>query len=139
VPGTRRWPLTLLAVLLVVWEPVSFALYASSVVARLPQRGTYAILWLAARIVVVGIGIAAGLALWNDRPGAIVLARLAVAASAAAVIVGWMTSALPDNRPPGAALPVTLALIAYNAAWLVYLFRIPASSTRDSRNSDTGE
>ncbi len=139
MPGTRRWPLTLLVVLLVVWEPISFALYASSVVARLPQRGTYAILWLAARIIVVGIGIAAGLALLNDRPSAVVLARIAVGASAAAIVIGWVTSALPDNRPPGAALPVTLALIAYNAAWLVYLFRIPASSTRDTRNSDAWE
>jgi hypothetical protein len=116
--------LTVLSVLLVVWEPISFALYASTVVSRLPQRGAGAIAWLGVRIVVVGIGIAAGLAIWNERPGAIVLARVAVGLSAAAVIVGWATAALPENRPPGLAGPVALALLAYNLAWLVYLFRI---------------
>jgi hypothetical protein len=130
VRDARRWPLTLLSLLLVVWEPISFALYASSVVSRLPHRGAFAIAWLVVRIVLVGIGIAAGLALWNDRPGAVVLARVAVALSAAAVAIGWATAALPDNRPPGLALPVTLALLAYNAAWLVYLFKIDADQPR---------
>jgi hypothetical protein len=129
----RRWPLTLLSVLLIVWEPISFALYASSVVARLPQRGAFAILWLAARILVVGIGIAAGLALWNERPGALVLARVAVGLSAAAVVIGWATAALPENRQPGLALPITLALIAYNVAWLVYLFRTEPNPDRGTR------
>jgi hypothetical protein len=112
-----------LSALLVVWEPISFALYASSILSRLPQRGTCAVAWLATRLVVVGIGIAAGLALWNERPGAILLARVAVALSAVALVVGWATMALPDNRPPGTTLPITLVLVGYNVAWLMYLFR----------------
>jgi hypothetical protein len=133
VRAARRWPLTVLSLLLVVWEPVTFGLYASSVVARVPQRGVGAVAWLAARLVIVGIGIAAGLALWNQRPGAVVLARVAVGLSTAAVIVGWMTEALPNNLPPGLSTPVMLALVAYNAAWLTYLCSIDATSTSRSR------
>jgi hypothetical protein len=119
--GARRWPLLILSALLVVWEPLSFALFASSVVTRLMTRGAAAFVLLGLRLAIVSIGVAAGLSLWNERPGALVLARAAIALSVGGLLITTSTSALPDNRPPGTALPTTVALVAYNAAWFAYL------------------
>ena len=119
--AARRWPLLLLSILLLVWEPLSFALFASTLLTRIMTRGAAATFVLGFRLLVVAVGIAAGLALWNQRPGALVLARVAVALSIAGLIVTSITRSIPDNRPPGTALPITAALIAYNAAWFVYL------------------
>jgi hypothetical protein len=120
--GRRRtWPRRLLAVLLVAWEPASFALYASSLLFRLVERGPLAVAALAAHLVVTGVGLAAGLALWSDRPGATTLARLALVLSASLTLGTFATSAFPPAAPPGLAGPLTALMLAYDAAWFVYL------------------
>jgi len=65
-----RWPLAVLAVLLAAVEPLAWALRASAIVDRVADRGWPAVSLLAARLVVTSIGVAAGLALWRDRPWA---------------------------------------------------------------------
>ena len=90
---------------------------------RIMTRGAALTFVLGFRLLIVGVGIAAGLALWNQRPGALALARVAVALSIMGLIVTSITRSIPDNRPPGTALPITVALIAYNAAWFMYLTR----------------
>jgi hypothetical protein len=117
----RRWPLLILCMLLVIWEPLSFALFASSMLTRLITRGAGAVVLLGLRLAIVSVGVAAGLSLWNERPGALMLARVAIALSVVGLLITASTSALPDNRPPGTALPTTVALVAYNAAWFAYL------------------
>jgi hypothetical protein len=120
--GSRRAQAAL-AVLLVVGEPLGLAFYASSTYLRLLDRGMAAVLWLAARLLIVGVGIAAGLALWHGRPGALVLARTAVVLAAGAVLVTFLSPAFPANRPPGTTLPLLVVLIGYYGAWLAWLYR----------------
>jgi len=121
-PATSGW-LALLIVLLLVWQPISFGLVASTMVARLPSRGVPLALLLLTRVVVVGFGIAAGLALAARRPGGVTLAKASLVASAALDVFVYATPYFPTNLPPGDA-PIYAALsVAYSAIWLVYLTR----------------
>jgi hypothetical protein len=110
-----------LVVLLVAWEPVTLSVYASGVVDRVIERGALATLVLLARVVVAAVGIAAGLALWNDRPRSVAFARLAVILSAAATLLAAVTRALPTGAPPGVAGPLLALTLAWDAAWIAYL------------------
>jgi len=66
-PDRRRRPaLTVLATLLIAWEPTAFAFYASSLVDRLIDRGLLALVLLVIKLAVVGMGIAAGRAFWRS-------------------------------------------------------------------------
>jgi hypothetical protein len=116
-----HWPLRVLAVLLLGWEPLAFALYASSILDRVVDRGPLAATLLMAHVIVLGVGIAAGLAIWNRRGGALPLARTAVALAACAAAVNAATGALPHNQPPGVGAVLTAGLLAYYGAWFAYL------------------
>jgi hypothetical protein len=115
-------------IVLVVEEPVTFALYASSIIDRVADRGGLAVAVLLARLLVTAVGIAAGLAIWNGRPWAVAFARIAVALSAAATIVTAATGALPMSTPPGLRTPYLVATLVWDAAWIGYLtwvLRVP--------------
>ena len=101
VSRVPRWPLTVVMLLLIAWEPITLALYASSVVDRIVERGALAVSVLLVRVIVTSIGIAAGLAIWNDRPWAVQFARLAIALSAGATLLTALTRALPTSVAPG--------------------------------------
>ena len=60
----RRRPLSALALLLMAVEPLGLAFYASSILTRVVDRGTWAILLLVIRLAITGIGVGAGHALW---------------------------------------------------------------------------
>jgi len=123
---TRRsqpWPLLVLMAVLIAEEPLTFALYASSVVDRVAERGALAVAVLLARVLVTAVGIAAGLAIWNGRPWAVAFARIAVALSAAATIVSAATGALPMSTPPGLRTPYLVATLVWDAGWILYLSR----------------
>jgi hypothetical protein len=113
--------LAVLAVQLMIVEPMGLAFYASSIVPRVFDRGGWAVLVLAARLAATAFGVGAGMALWNRRPGRVRLARAALAALAATVALSLLTAALPLKNPPGTSLPLTLALVAYYLAWFLYL------------------
>lgn len=117
----RRWPLTLLMLLLIGWAPVTLALYASGVVDRAVERGALAMAVLLARVVVTAIGVAAGLAIYNDRPWSLSFARLAVMLSAGATILTAVTRALPNNVPPGLDGPLLAARLTVDGAWILYV------------------
>jgi hypothetical protein len=119
-----RWPLRVLMIVLVAWEPLTFSVYASGVVDRVVERGALSVAVLLARVVVTAVGIAAGLSIYNDRPWAVAFARVAVALSALATILAAATRALPTSAPPGLAGPLLAATLAWDAAWIVYLTRI---------------
>ena len=120
MPAARRPAVTLLAILLVVWEPTAFAFYASSIVDRLIDRGPAALLLLVLKLGALGMGIAAGRALWSMRPGSVRLAQVALALSAATTLVIAVSGAWPP-RAPGTLLPLTTLVIAYDLAWIGYL------------------
>jgi hypothetical protein len=112
-----------LCLLLVVWQPISFALVASSLLNRLAIRGWPFGLVLVLRVVVTAFGIAAGLALFGRHPAAVSMAKASLAASAATDVFVYTTSYFPNNRPPGDTTIVLLVSLAYYSIWLAYLFR----------------
>jgi uncharacterized membrane protein YidH (DUF202 family) len=124
VHGRRALPLLVLGLLLAIVEPLGMAYYASGVLASVVNRGTLAVLLLIARLAITGIGVAAGLSLWGDRPGALAWARAAVALTGAGVVLTAMSPTFPHNRPPGLTAPLLAALLAYYGAWFAYLTRL---------------
>src|SRR5262245_66258793 len=92
--GVGGW-LLLLCGLLLLWHPLNFGLAASHALASLPLRGLPLALVLVGRLLVTGLGIAAGLALLTGRPPADTPARPALAAAAA----GDLFSDQKPHRP----------------------------------------
>jgi hypothetical protein len=120
--GVGGW-LLLLCRLLVVFHPLSLAVTASGALNAVAVRGTAVVLILILRLVVVGFGMAAGRALQTLQPGAVTLARLALAASAATDLFVYTTPYFPSNRLPGDTVYYVAASLAYHGAWLLYLAR----------------
>jgi hypothetical protein len=124
--GTRRgiggW-LLLLCLLLLVGQPISVAISSARALDSIAMRGTPLALVLVARMMVAGVGIAAGIALAGCRRGAAAFAKGSLALSAAMDLFAYTTRYLPNNRPPGTT-PFVIALsLAYYAIWIVYLSR----------------
>ena len=120
--GIGGW-LLVLCLLLLVWQPLSLGLIASSVLDALPLHGLPLALTLLGRVLVAALGIAAGLALLGRRAGAVAMARAALVLSAAADVFVYSTPYFPHNRPPGDTTIALVASLAYSAIWLAYLWR----------------
>ena len=120
--GIGGW-LLVLCLLLLIWQPISLGLVASSILDALASGGLPAVLILLTRLIVTGFGIAAGLALLGRRPGAVTLAKVSLALSAATDVFVYTTPFFPSNRAPGET-PVYIAVsVTYSIVWIVYLFR----------------
>jgi len=126
MPAPRRpiggW-LLVLCLLLLVWQPISFALVASSVLDRIPMRGVPLALILLTRVATTGFGVAAGLALLARRPAGVTLAKISLIATAALDVFVYSTPFFPSNRPPGDAPIYIAGSLVYCGVWLAYLVR----------------
>jgi len=120
--GIGGW-LLLLCLLLLVWQPASLAVGASSALDALPIRGLSLALVLIAQLLVASVGIGAGLALVGRRPGAVALAKWSLGLSAAMDVFVYTTPFVPSNRMPGETPLVVTASLLYYAIWLAYLVR----------------
>ena len=78
---------------------------------------------LLVRLLAAGLGIAAGLALFQVKPGALTLAKASLILSAAVDVLAYATPWSPNNRPPGDATIILMASLVYYAAWFAYLTR----------------
>jgi hypothetical protein len=116
----RGWLLTL-CILLTVWNPATLAVLAAARVGSGVPPSTVSLLLLGVRLVVTGIGVAGGMALWHRRVGAVRLAKASLVLSAVEVVARLSTREGLSEAPPGTRLPLALALILFNAAWFVYL------------------
>jgi hypothetical protein len=112
-----------LAALLVVWQPLSLATTMSGLVDELSMRGAGLGFILLARLLAAGLGIAAGLALFQVKPGAVSLAKASLVVSAAVDVLVYATPWSPNNRPPGDATIILIASLLYYTAWFAYLAR----------------
>src|SRR5262245_60047899 len=100
---------------------LTFAL--AEALAALPVRGTSLALVSIVRFAVAGLGMGAGMALFNQRAHAVGLTKWALALSAAMDLFIYNTSYVPNNRVPGDTPLYVAASLAYHAAWILYLFR----------------
>ena len=96
-----------LAVVLMLWEPLTLALAASTLLRRITEHGVPAYAVLVLKVFVAGVGIAAGMALWQERPGAIVLARWALTLSLAMTLFSRLTHFWPATLPANKLTTVT--------------------------------
>ena len=120
--GVGGW-LLVLCRLLIVFHPLSLAVTASGALSALSVRGASVAMILVVRLLVVALGVAAGLALQGRRPGAVMLAKAALVISAATDVFVYTTPYFPNNRAPGDTTLVVIASLAYHALWLAYLQR----------------
>ena len=120
--GVRGWLLAL-SLALLVWQPLSLGLAASSALEALALRGWPLLIVIAIRVAVAGFGIAAGLAILGRRPGAIAMAKASLALSAATDVFVYTTPYFPDNRLPGDTPLYVAASLAYYSAWMAYLIK----------------
>jgi hypothetical protein len=118
----RGW-LLLLCGLLLVWQPVNLAMTMSGLVDELPIRGAGLGVILLARLLAAGLGIAAGIALFQLKPDAVTIAKASLLFSALVDIVVYATPYSPNNRPPGDATIVLGVSLAYYGVWFLYLAR----------------
>ena len=113
----------LLVFILTIWNPASLAVHAASVVARIDSRSTLSLIFLGARLVITSVGVAAGIALWLRRPGAIALAQLALALFGLEAAIRFSSRIDLGSAPPGTRLPLAVVIILHNAVWYLYLQR----------------
>ena len=120
MPG--GWLLVLCAVLL-VWQPLTFALEAASTLQTLGMRGAAGAVELAAHAGIAALSFAAGWALWQESPAGPLLATFAVAGWGLTGVQSLYWSVLPSNIFPSDRLPLAALTVAHACAWLVYLRR----------------
>jgi Protein of unknown function (DUF2569) len=116
-------PAKVLAILLLIWQPLSLATTMSGLIDELSMRGAGLGFILLLRLLAAGLGIAAGLALFQMKPGAPSLAKGSLVASAAVDVLVYVTPWSPRNRPPGDATIILIASLLYYAGWFAYLTR----------------
>jgi len=112
-----------LCFLLLVWQPISFALVGSILLNRMVARGWQLALVVTLRVFVTAFGIGAGLALLRRDPAAVSIAMASLVASAATDVFVYTTSYFPNNRLPGDTRIVLTASLIYHGIWLAYLYR----------------
>ena len=112
----------IVAALLVVIEPLTLALAASAALDWFLSRGAIAVGFLLARLAITGIGMVAGMRLWDERPGWIALPRWSYAGQLAVTIVAHTTRLWPTTLAPGVAEPAFVFGLAWYAGWLVWTF-----------------
>ena len=115
--------LLVFGVLLLTWQPLNLALTAPHAIDEFSLRGPGLAIILAVRVLAAGGSIAAGLALFGRRAGAISLAKASLVFSAAVDLLVYATPYYPNNRPPGDTTIILVISLTYYVFWLSYLFR----------------
>jgi NADH:ubiquinone oxidoreductase subunit K len=119
-PRIPLWIL-LLIFILTIWNPASLALHAASSVWNLSSRSTLSLIFLVVRLALTSVGVAAGMALWLRRPGAVWLAKLSLMLFAVEAVVRLSSRVDLGSAPPGTRLPLAVFIVLHNGAWYLYL------------------
>ena len=107
--------------ILAIWNPASLALQAASTVWNIESRSTMSLVFLGARLIITSVGVAAGIALWLRRPGAVSLAKLSLGLFAVEAVIRLSSRVDLGSAPPGTRLPLVVFVVLHNAAWYLYL------------------
>jgi len=113
----------LLGYLLMIGEPMFFAVSASGAFNAVAVRGTPVALVIVARLASTAVCAAAGRAVLDGRPVGRSLASLGLALSCAVQVFAVLTPFFPSNRPPGLGPLYVAALVLYYGGWLLYARR----------------
>jgi hypothetical protein len=111
----------ILALLLIFWEPLAFAVAAAGSVNAIAVRGVSVALVLSARLITTALSVAAGRALLDRRRAGVRLACVALPSSAAVQIFAALTRYFPSNRVPGDDPIYVTGILTYYGGWLLYL------------------
>jgi hypothetical protein len=114
---------TLLAAILTLWEPLTFA-SALATGRSLAFRGPIAIVEIAAVGIIAVVSVAASWSLLNGAPHGVPLARIALIATTVREGVALYWTRLPSNVAPGTRGLYAAMMIAHAIAWLTYLARV---------------
>lgn len=106
-----------------LWQPLNLAAAAADGMRALPVRGWPLGLLLVIRLAVTALGFAAARALWDRQPGALVLARAAIALSGLLQLFIYGTAIAPNNRLPGETPYYVVLTVLVHGGWLLYLAR----------------
>jgi hypothetical protein len=113
----------LLSAVLLVWRPLDFAIELPSTLPSMEQRGVLGVIELLAHGLVAALAVAAARAIWSGLAPAVLLARLALVASAAATIQSQYWSVLPHQTMPDDKLLLAIVAVSMAVGWLIYLRR----------------
>ena len=103
----------MVAVLLIAWEPLRFAIEALTVLPTIAHRGALSAIELFCHGGVAAFCAAAGVNLWNWSPDGRKLGTIAVIAAVVRTIQSLYWSVLPNNTVPGdEPLVASVAVIA---------------------------
>lgn len=122
-PGARpiRGWLLVLSRVLVIWEPLEFAVAAFGAFNAVAVRGWPVLAVLGARLVGAAFSVAAGRGLSDRQPSAPSMATGALAVTGATRLVAYLTPYFPTNLQPGQT-PVYVALtMLYYGGCIAYL------------------
>jgi hypothetical protein len=119
-PPIRGWLLVLSRVLL-VWEPLEFAVAASGAFNAIAVRGLPIVLVLGMRLIATALSVAAARSLSSRSPGSLTLAVAALGLTGATRLFAYLTPWFPSNRLPGQTLLYVLLTLAFYGGNLAYL------------------
>jgi hypothetical protein len=117
-----------LAIGLLAWEPLNFAVKALVVLPTIAYRGLVPAIELVVYAAVAALNAGAGLALLNRTPASHRLATVAVLAACARTIHSVTFSSLPDETPPGSEPYVVVFALTVTILALVIIRRSARSS-----------
>jgi hypothetical protein len=132
-PAALHGWLLVLSRVLMIWEPLEFAVAASGAYNAVSVRGLPVLLVLGARLVGTAFSVAASRGLSNRHPGSPTLAVAALAVTGATRILAFVTPWFPSNRLPGQTpFYVALTLLFYGSGIVYLLMSRQARAIRES-------
>ena len=118
---TARGWLLVLSRVLIIWEPLEFAVAAFGSFNAIAVRGLPVAFVLLMRLVGAALSVAAGRALYDRNSSGPRLATVALALTGATRLFAYLTPYFPSNRLPGQTSLYVAAVILYYGGSLAYL------------------
>src|SRR5262245_27865726 len=117
-----QW-LSVLARLMMLYQPIIVGLLTSRAVDSLAIRGREVLVLLLVRVLVTAFGVGIGLALKARHTRSIGLAKVFLLLSAATELLIVLTPSFPNSRAPGETPIWVAGILIYFGGWLTYLMR----------------